>query len=88
MKIVSDFGFLEGQAFFTHDLGMNYCAARVGGLVQLNVMVFGLSLNLSLQIDHFKNQILFAVFREIFSHYHSLYCVMYTFKLYIIIKLY
>ena len=35
------------------------------GLVQLNVMVFGLSLNLSLQIDHFKNQILFTVFREI-----------------------
>ena len=56
--------------------------------MQLNVMVFDLSLNLSLQIDHFKNQILFAVFREIFSHYHSLYCVMYTFKLYIIIKLY
>ena len=30
MKIVCDFGFLEGQAFFRHDLGMNYCAERVG----------------------------------------------------------
>lgn len=56
--------------------------------MQLNVMVFDLSLNLSLQIDHFKNQILFTIFREIFSPYHSLYCVMYTSKLYIIVKLY
>lgn len=29
--------------------------------MQLNVMVFDLSLNLSLQIDHFKNQILFTI---------------------------